>query len=234
MVNLTLFKLNENQLTGSIPASFGNLTKITTGMWLENNMLDGSVPATLGNLTKARRLSLDRNRLVGPLPSALMDMASLQTLTTQYNALFTDDAALAAFIENLDPGWADTQTVAPTGFQVAQAQQTDVRLAWTPIAYTGDGGFYEIRYGTSPGGPYPSSVRTADKVADSIWLSGLTPDTTYYFIRSPSRRRTTRNRTTSRACRRRKSRPRHCPTTRTRRTAICCARPIRVKARRLP
>ena len=182
LVNLTLFKLNENQLTGSIPASFGNLTKITTGMWLENNKLDGSVPATLGNLTKARRLSLDRNRLVGPLPSALMDMASLQTLTTQYNALFTDDAALAAFIENLDPGWADTQTVAPTGFQVAQAQQTDVRLAWTPIAYTGDGGFYEIRYGTSPGGPYPSSVRTADKVADSIWLSGLTPDTTYYFI----------------------------------------------------
>ncbi len=56
-------------------------------------------------------------------------------------------------------------------------------LSWTPIAYTGDGGDYEVLYGTAPGGPYTQvGCTTADKTATGCTVNSLTAGTDYYFV----------------------------------------------------
>ncbi|MCB0130671.1 MAG: hypothetical protein KDD78_07475, partial [Caldilineaceae bacterium] len=116
------------------------------------------------------------------IPESFQSLSKLTKLNLTYNALSAGSSALNSFLEARNPGWAATQTVPPSALVVGQVQQTDVQLVWTPIAYVGDGGAYQIQYGTTSGGPYPFSVQTGDKVADSIWISGLTPNTEYYFV----------------------------------------------------
>ena len=55
-------------------------------------------------------------------------------------------------------------------------------LTWTPIAYTGDGGYYEISYATAwPGGAFTVHGQTADKTVSSYTLTDLPPGPSYYF-----------------------------------------------------
>jgi hypothetical protein len=57
-------------------------------------------------------------------------------------------------------------------------------LAWEPIAYGGDGGYYEIGYATAAGGPYAVHGTTEDsgqKAATGYVAAGLQPGTAYYF-----------------------------------------------------
>ena len=55
-------------------------------------------------------------------------------------------------------------------------------LSWTPIAYTGDTGGYEVFYATSSGGPYTLSGTTADKTVAGWTVTGLAAGTPYYFV----------------------------------------------------
>ena len=66
--------LDDNSLSGSIPAELGNLTNLTS-LYLNVNSLTGSIPSELGNLTNLRGFSLGDNFLTGPLPQWLSDMA---------------------------------------------------------------------------------------------------------------------------------------------------------------
>ena len=68
--------LNDNSLSGSIPAELGNLTNLT-GLSLTYNSLTGSIPSELGNLTNLTGLSIGDNFLTGPLPQWLSEMAIL-------------------------------------------------------------------------------------------------------------------------------------------------------------
>jgi hypothetical protein len=86
------------------------------------------------------------------------------------------------FLNQKDPDWAQTQTVPPTDVQVVGVSQTSVELSWTPIAYTGDGGYYEVSYSTRSGGPYTVHGTTSDKTATGYLADGLFPGTTYYFV----------------------------------------------------
>ena len=77
--------LSGNQLSGAIPASLGNLTKLTVlSLW--NNQLTGQIPASLGNLTKLTLLSISVNNLDGPIPD-LSRLTSLQYLYLRNNQL---------------------------------------------------------------------------------------------------------------------------------------------------
>ena len=71
----------------------------------------------------------------------------------RWNALYTSDPALRTFLNSKQSGgdWESTQTIAPTNLTVTVLSSTSVQLTWTPIAYTGDTGGYQIWKGTAGG-----------------------------------------------------------------------------------
>ncbi len=207
---LSYLQLGSNALTGAIPPELGNLAGLRY-LYLYKNQLTGTIPSELGNCTKLSRLSLYANHLTGPLPSSLGNCTSLVTLylrsnaitgpipaafanlvhltagtglDLRWNGLYTDDAALAAFLNGKQTGgdWQSTQTVAPTGLTAATLSDTSASLTWTPITFTGSAGGYEIFYGAISGGSFAYAGATADKTATSLEVTGLHPGTQYFFV----------------------------------------------------
>ena len=88
---------------------------------------------------------------------------------------------MIAFLNSKDPDWAQTQTVPPANPTATAKPINSIELAWAPIPYTGDGGYYEVGYSTTPGGPYSIHGRTSNKSASSYTVSNLLPGRTYYF-----------------------------------------------------
>ncbi|NDY94358.1 VWA domain-containing protein, partial [Wenzhouxiangella limi] len=73
--NLQRLWLEDNQLTGPIPAELSQLTNLQW-LWLSNNQLGGPIPPELGELTNATQIDLERNNLSGPVP---MELGNLDT-----------------------------------------------------------------------------------------------------------------------------------------------------------
>lgn len=101
--------LEENGLSGRIPASLGNLTALVS-LDLSGNTLSGVIPASLGNLTVLALLDLSDNRLFGRIPEVLFTLANLETLNLSGNlfntSASTDRDALVALYEATDgPSW---------------------------------------------------------------------------------------------------------------------------------
>ncbi len=83
---LTYLNLGQNQLSGSIPVTLGNLSQLKSFL-LPNNQLTGSIPASLGNLSQLTYLTLQVNRLTGPIPASLGNLANVQFLLLDSNQL---------------------------------------------------------------------------------------------------------------------------------------------------
>src|SRR5438045_8822483 len=67
---VTRLILYDNQLSGSIPASIGKLTKMQI-LDLFYNQLTDTIPASIGKLTNLIYLYLDINQLNGPIPASM-------------------------------------------------------------------------------------------------------------------------------------------------------------------
>jgi hypothetical protein len=153
--------LADNQLTGTLPRAIGNFAALTE-LRLEQNQLRGNVPVTVCALTD-----------------------SVTSASFAYNGLTTGKTNTRTCLDTLDPDWQQTQTVPPTDIQVSAIQTDTIQLTWTPISYTADGGYYEVRYATASDGPYTLHGQTTDKAATGYLVDGLMPGTTYYMqIRS--------------------------------------------------
>lgn len=176
--NLESLYLASNQLGGAIPKQLGSLGSLQE-LHLHNNQLSGAIPAQLGSLSSLRSLALSANRLSGVIPAELCNPPYYAPgyLHLGYNALTSGPACIAAD----DPDWAQTQTVPPTNLWAALAPPTTIQLSWTPILYTGNGGYYEIFYATAPGGSLARHGATANKSATGYNAGNLTPGVTYYF-----------------------------------------------------
>lgn len=181
LTNLTILSLSFNQLSGTIPEELGDLDSLIS-LQLYFNSLTGSVPSELGDLVNLEELLLGANALYGEIPSGFVSLSNLTNLYLDYNALYTDDAALSVFIENLNPDWDTTQTIAPENMSAGTVTDNSVLIQWTPVTYTTNPGCYIVSYSTNSGGPYTYFDSTDDKLADEMTVSGLNPGTSYYFV----------------------------------------------------
>ena len=183
LTSLFICHLGENQLSGTIPAALSGLTGAQQ-IVLSSNRLTGPIPAELGSLTGLMYLYLNGNQLSGPIPTALTGMVSMEPggLNLGYNALYTVDPTLVAFLNSKNPGWASTQTITPTEITATALDGARILVSWLPIAYTADPGSYRIFSSVDPGGPYSAAGQTADKSASAAEVSGLIPGETYYFV----------------------------------------------------
>ncbi|KAJ8564874.1 hypothetical protein K7X08_001334 [Anisodus acutangulus] len=84
--NLTILQLHDNQLTGTIPASFGNLGNLHT-LYLRVNKLSGSIPKELAYLDNLVALALGANQFSGHLSEQLCQDGKLEIFTVTSNKL---------------------------------------------------------------------------------------------------------------------------------------------------
>jgi len=83
--------LHNNQLSGEIPWQLGNLHRFgMKWIYLQNNYLTGDIPFQLGNLEFMLWLDLSNNRLSGPIPPQLSNIKALTKLFLNSNQLTGD------------------------------------------------------------------------------------------------------------------------------------------------
>ena len=83
--DMQTIRLNNNNLTGLIPASFGSMTNCLV-MILSGNSFIGKIPTELAN-TKGRTLNFSNNQLSGQIPSELFSLTELNILNLHNNNL---------------------------------------------------------------------------------------------------------------------------------------------------
>jgi hypothetical protein len=151
-----------------------------TGLDLAANRLTGLLPRKLAALTALTTLRLDNNSLSGAIPAEFCDVAAhLSTLTIEYNLLTAQGAPVAACVEAAAPGWQQTQTVAPLSLRAATVTTDSVTLQWQPISYTLDGGYYEASIAENATITPLLTLRTPDKLSNSLTITGLQAGRSY-------------------------------------------------------
>ena len=65
--------LDNNQLSGEIPSTIGNLVDLDN-LHLGHNNLSGEIPSEIGNLINLNYLSLDNNELTGQIPNSICNL----------------------------------------------------------------------------------------------------------------------------------------------------------------
>ena len=83
---VTELSLENNNLSGAIPAQLGDLTQLRR-LVLYSNELTGNIPPELGKLSNVTRISLSSNSLTGSLPPGIGSLANLDTLILHTNEL---------------------------------------------------------------------------------------------------------------------------------------------------
>ncbi len=171
---------------GSIPPEVLNLTNLQI-LVLHSNQLTGGIPPEVSNLTNLIILDLHSNQLSGEIPASIANLIALDSSSwippdIGYNMLTTKDLNVINFLDTKDPDWADTQTVPPENLNTTDITGNSIKLTWTPIPYTANGGYYRIYYATTSGGPYTAAGITTDKSASGYTVTDLFPDTNYYFV----------------------------------------------------
>ncbi|KAF9592301.1 hypothetical protein IFM89_013527 [Coptis chinensis] len=87
LLNAKHFHFNKNQLSGSIPFKLFSSEMVLIHVILNDNRLTGEIPATLGVVKTLEILRLDRNALTGTVPSNLNNLTSLNELQLANNLL---------------------------------------------------------------------------------------------------------------------------------------------------
>ena len=78
-------QLQQNNLTGTLPSSLGNLTALS-GMSLAFNKLSGNIPSSIGNLSSLFVLDLSNNLFTGSIPASFTNLPAYQ-INLSYNYL---------------------------------------------------------------------------------------------------------------------------------------------------
>uniref|UniRef100_J3NDN8 Receptor kinase-like protein Xa21 n=1 Tax=Oryza brachyantha TaxID=4533 RepID=J3NDN8_ORYBR len=89
--------LGHNKISGSVPSSIGNLQGITN-LGLDSNNFYGSITKWVGNFKIMEKLFLSGNSFVGPIPSSLGNLSRLFSLNLEANKF---DGSIPAAIGQL-------------------------------------------------------------------------------------------------------------------------------------
>lgn len=153
-----------------------------TRLELPRNGLRGAVPADLVEMEALQVLNLAGNALDGAIGRSVCRLVDTVTdFDIDYNKVRAAGNRAAACLAQLDPDWFATQTVAPADPQIVAATEDALTLAWTPVAYQADGGYYEVGYAPAVAGPWTLAGQTTDKAAAGFTIHGLEPGRTYYL-----------------------------------------------------
>ena len=141
---------------------------------LWGNHLTGEVPVELGQIEEPSGVYLSCNMLSGDFPPEVSRVIRWGSIA--FNALTGYDPDIFPW------PWYLKQTVAPTDLVVTGSSNVaPIILTWTPIAYAGNSGHYEISYASAPGGPFTVYGQTADKTVSSYAVQLPAQTTPYYF-----------------------------------------------------
>jgi uncharacterized repeat protein (TIGR02543 family) len=99
--HVTMIDLQGKNLTGSIPASIGDISYLDY-LRLNGNQITGPIPTSIGNLTNLRYLYLYSNQLTGNIPSEIGNLSNLVNLYLQFNQL---TGSIPPEIGNLSDLW---------------------------------------------------------------------------------------------------------------------------------
>nr|KJB14487.1 hypothetical protein B456_002G127700 [Gossypium raimondii] len=86
LANLEVLDLRSCNISGSIPGTLGNLSRLTS-LYLHDNNLAGLIPATLGLLRNLKFLDLSVNSLTGSIPSSFGSFGNMERLELASNYL---------------------------------------------------------------------------------------------------------------------------------------------------
>ncbi|XP_028762058.1 probable leucine-rich repeat receptor-like protein kinase At1g35710 isoform X4 [Neltuma alba] len=81
--------LNNNYITGGIPANLANLSSLEI-LYLSYNKMSGVVPSSLANIPKLTYLYLDHNQFTGRIPDAFYKHPFLKEMYVEGNAFRAD------------------------------------------------------------------------------------------------------------------------------------------------
>ena len=79
-------RLDNNDLTGQLPPELGSLIRFTR-LWVADNDLSGSIPAELGDMANLDWLNLGRNNFSGQIPAELGNLSRMRRLYIYENDL---------------------------------------------------------------------------------------------------------------------------------------------------
>jgi len=134
LTSLESVTLSNNSLNGPIPAEWGSFPNLEY-IDLENNRFSGGVHPNLGDgvAFSGRRLRLANNHLNGEIPASWAT-GNLSELSIRDNCLTTTDLNIVALLDDLTPGWFDTQClpIFIDGFDAGSANNWDRIVAGTP------------------------------------------------------------------------------------------------------
>jgi Leucine-rich repeat (LRR) protein len=97
-------ELNNNNLSGKIPSSLGNLSSLNN-LYIPGNRLTGTIPPELSNLSNLRQLVLYDNRLSGSIPPELGNLSNLQLVflyNNQLSGTIPHELGMLSNLQNLD------------------------------------------------------------------------------------------------------------------------------------
>ena len=150
---VTALNLGLNNLTGSIPSSITQLSKLTR-LNLYSNEFAGSLPAFLDGLPLLEYLDLGDNNFVGSLPSSYGNIANLRTLYLDNN-LLTGILPVSLVNTPLSTLWLNYNNFSgciPNGYVDFCEREASLRLDHNPLLP--DSGNYTSFCSSSYGGDF--------------------------------------------------------------------------------
>ena len=100
MIDLRILNLENNNIQGSIPPTFGLFTNMQE-LNLSQNKLKGTVPDSIGNMTDLKKLKLHSNRFQGKLPKNFSKLQKLHRLELHRNYKLTGPIDMLGHLKNL-------------------------------------------------------------------------------------------------------------------------------------